>query len=446
MVLSDNVDVLVIAESQAQSTRLSRMVGRTLSGHYQPCSESEFHQYLVAKRYDVIILGNPSKLSSDVLELIHNHQPNTSLVMFDANSEVNAQLLDQQARRLNVNLVSVLPLPCPPERLEAVVERLTTASHENSVDSAPMSAEEVSSALDAGKIQAWFQPKVRIADGAVTGFEALARWVEPDGSMLPPRVFIPSAEESEVIIPLTRKLISDSIIELSSWKRSNLNLKVSVNATVEVLDSDNFVPWLQGLLEHHKLAPSSIIIEITESRVVGSASRVVENLTHLRQLGLGVSLDDFGTGYSSLLQLSRMPCTELKIDRSFVSGASGKEETAVLLGNSVRIGHGLGLNVVAEGVETRADWEAVARAKVDEVQGWFVGRAQSAESVIPWIEDWNSRQPLLQTERPKPALNRTVTQKLFSRDQWLFHRPNALSLALLFILMALSALLARLVD
>jgi EAL domain-containing protein (putative c-di-GMP-specific phosphodiesterase class I) len=445
MVLTDNINVLVIAESQAQGTRLSRMVGRTLSGHYQPCSESDFQGYLVAQRYDIIILGNPSKLSSDVLELIHNHQPNTSLVMFDANSSVNAQLLDQQARRLNVNLVSVLPLPCPPERLEAVVERLTTAAHENSIDSAPMSAEEVSSALDAGKIQAWFQPKVRITDGVVTGFEALARWIEPDGSMLPPRVFIPSAEESEVIIPLTRKLISDSMIELSNWKRSNLNLKVSVNATVEVLDSDNFVSWLQGQLEHHQLAPSSITIEITESRVVGSASKVVENLTRLRQLGLGISLDDFGTGYSSLLQLSRMPCTELKIDRSFVSGASGKEETAVLLGNSVRIGRGLGLNVVAEGVETRADWEAVARAEVDEVQGWFVGRAQSADSVIPWIEDWNSRQLLLQTEQPRHDSQKNPVQKLLARDQWRFHPPNALTLTLLLILMTLSALLARIV-
>ena len=325
MVLTDNIDVLVIAESQAQGTRLSRMVGRTLSGNYQPCSESEFQRYVVAKRYDVIILGNPSKLSSDVLELIHNHQPNTSLIMFDANSGVNAHLLDQQARRLNVNLVSVLPLPCPPERLEAVVERLTTETHENSADSAPMSAEEVSAALDAGKIQAWFQPKVRMADGRVTGFEALARWSDPDGSMLPPRVFIPSAEESEVIVPLTRKLIADSMNELSNWKRSNLNLKVSINVTVEVLDSENFVTWLQGQLEAHKLAPSSIIIEITESRVAGTASKVVENLTRLRLLGLGVSLDDFGTGYSSLLQLSRLPCSELKIDRSFVSGASDKE-------------------------------------------------------------------------------------------------------------------------
>jgi EAL domain-containing protein (putative c-di-GMP-specific phosphodiesterase class I) len=445
MVLTDNIDVLVIAESQAQGTRLSRMVGRTLSGNYQPCSESEFQRYVVAKRYDVIILGNPSKLSSDVLELIHNHQPNTSLIMFDANSGVNAHLLDQQARRLNVNLVSVLPLPCPPERLEAVVERLTTETHENSADSAPMSAEEVSAALDAGKIQAWFQPKVRMADGRVTGFEALARWIEPDGSMLPPRVFIPSAEESEVIVPLTRKLIADSMNELSNWKRSNLHLKVSINVTVEVLDSENFVTWLQGQLEAHKLAPSSIIIEITESRVAGTASKVVENLTRLRLLGLGISLDDFGTGYSSLLQLSRMPCSELKIDRSFVSGASDKEETAVLLGNSVRIGHGLGLNVVAEGVETRADWEAVAKAEVDEVQGWFVGRAQSSDSVIPWIEDWNSRQILLKTEQPSRDLRKFSTKKLFSKDQWHFVRPNALGFTLLFILMTLSAVAAKLI-
>lgn len=445
MVLTDNIEVLVIAESQAQGTRLSRMVGRILSGRYQPCGESDFHRHLSDTRYDVIILGNPSKLSSDVLEFIHNHQPNTSLIMFDANSDVNAQLLDQQARRLNVNLVSVLPLPCPPERLEAVVERLTTATHENSVDSAPMSADEVSAALEAGKIQAWFQPKVRIADGRVTGFEALARWIEPDGSMLPPRVFIPSAEESEVIIPLTRKLISDSMVQLSNWKRSNLELKVSINVTVEVLDSDNFVSWLQNQLEHHKLAAKSLIIEITESRVAGTASQVVEVLTSLRQLGLGVSLDDFGTGYSSLLQLSRMPCSELKIDRSFVSGASEKEETAVLLGNSVRIGHGLGLNVVAEGVETRADWEAVAKADVDEVQGWFVGRAQSYDGVIPWIEDWNSRQLLLQTEQPFSDLKKTPAQKLLSKNQWRFNRPNALSFILLIFLMALSAVVARLI-
>lgn len=111
----------------------------------------------------------------------------------------------------------------------------------------------------------------------------------------------------------------------------------------------------------------------------------------------------------------------------------------------MRIGHGLGLNVVAEGVETRADWEAVARAEVDEVQGWFVGRAQSSDSVIPWIEDWNSRQILLKTEQPSRDLRKFSTKKLFSKDQWHFVRPNALGFTLLFILMTLSAVAAKLI-
>lgn len=439
MVLPEDIEILVIGQSKALATRLCRMVGRSLSGHYQPCDESGAEGYLVANRYMVLILGNASGFSPGFLETIQQQQSQARFLMFEADTGLHAPLLDQKASQLNMDLVSILPLPCPPERLEAVVERLNTAAIEHSVDRAPMSLDEVGAAVEEQKIRAWYQPKVRLSDGRVVGFEALARWREPDGTMLPPRLFIPTAEDSELIIPITRKLITDSLTELSDWQSQGFNLKVSVNATVEVLNSRNFIDWLDQSLSHHELAPSSLVIEITESRVAGKATRIVEHLTQLRQLGVGVSVDDFGTGYSSLLQLSRMPCTELKIDRSFVSGASVKEERGVLLRNSVSIGRGLGLNVVAEGVETRADWEASARAGADEVQGWFIGKAQPPERVLTWIEDWETRRALLVRETLYYSESETPVTPDANLSGWRQHQPSTVQLAILVLMMAVSA-------
>ena len=444
MVLPEDIDILVIGQSKALATRLCRMVGRSLSGHYQPCDESGANGFLVANRYMVLILGNASGFSPGFLETIQQQQPQARFLMFETDIGLHGPLLDQQASRINMDLVSVLPLPCPPERLEAVVERLNTATLEHAVDRAPMSLDEVGAAVEAQKIRAWYQPKVRLSDGQVVGFEALARWLEPDGTMLPPRLFIPTAEDSELIIPITRKLITDSLTELSDWQSQGFNLKVSVNATVEVLNSRNFIDWLDQSLSHHQLSPSSLVIEITESRVAGKATKIVEHLTQLRQLGVGVSVDDFGTGYSSLLQLSRMPCTELKIDRSFVSGASVKEERGVLLRNSVSIGHGLGLNVVAEGVETRADWEAAARAGTDEVQGWFIGKAQPAERVLTWLEDWETRRALLVRETRTYAEAKNPKPQDADPTGWRQHQPSRVQLAVLVLMMVLSAGLALL--
>lgn len=443
MVIPEDIDILVIGQSSALATRISRMMGRVLSGRYQPCDEAQAGDFLLANRYMVLILGNPSGFEPGFFESINRQQPQARVVMFESEFSINGPLLDEQASRLDMDLLSVLPLPCPPQRLEAVVERLNTASLEKSIDRAPMSIDEVGLAVDQGKITPWYQPKVRLSDGQVVGFEALARWFEADGSMLSPQLFIPAAEDSDVIIPLTRKLISDSLKELSDWQSRGLNLKVSVNATAEVLDSSNFVPWLADQLRHHQLTPESLVIEITESRVAGKASNIVANLTQLRQLGVGISVDDFGTGYSSLLQLSRMPCTELKIDRSFVSGASVSSERSVLLRNSVRIGHGLNLNVVAEGIETRGDWEAAAKAAVDEVQGWFIGKAQPAERVVAWIEDWDSRRSML--TRDSRSTVKELSGVEAASTGWRRHWPSTPQLVVLLVLMAISAGLARLI-
>ena len=147
MVIPEDIDVLVIGQSSALATRISRMMGRVLSGRYQPCDEARAGDFLLANRYMVLILGNPSGFEPGFLESIHRQQPQARLIMFESEFSINGPLLDEQASRLDMDLLSVLPLPCPPERLEAVVERLNTASLEKSIDRAPMSIDEVSSAV-----------------------------------------------------------------------------------------------------------------------------------------------------------------------------------------------------------------------------------------------------------------------------------------------------------
>jgi len=440
VVLTEATDILVTAESQALATRICRLMGRALSGRYHPCDESEGLKKLQEKHFELVILGNPGKFTDNFLSTLAEQRSPPRLILFETEFDLNAPLLDDQANKLGLDLVSILPLPCPPERLDAVIERLITGSEVQDVQRAPMSLAEVSAALEAGKISAWFQPKVRISDGTVTGFEALARWIEPDGTLLPPSLFIPAAEDSELIIKLTRRLIEDSLRAVATWRQKMPDLKVSVNTIGELQDSEGLIPWLDQQLQREGLSPEALVIEMTESRVAGKATDIVANLTRLRQLGVGVSVDDFGTGYSSLLQLSRMPCTELKIDKSFVSGASVQEERNVLLRNSVNIGHGLGLNVVAEGVETRADWEAVVRAAADEAQGWYVGRAQQEDRALAWIEDWSSRKGLLFQVSDRQA----VTQRRRILEGLKLEGLTVVHWVALVGLMVLSAVIARL--
>ena len=444
VVLNEDIDILVAAESQALATRICRLMGRALSGRYHPCSESEGLAQLREDRFSLVVLGNPGKFTSHFLSALAEQRSPPRLILFETDFSLNAPLLDDQAKKLGLDLVSILPLPCPPERLDAVIERLLTGTGNAEVQRAPMSLEEISNALQTDRIRAWFQPKVRLSDGKVTGFEALARWLEPDGTLLPPALFIPAAEDSELIVDLTRKLIEDSLTAVAAWRKTMSNLKVSVNAIGGVLDDKDFLPWLDRQFTRHGLSADALIIEITESRVAGKATDIVEHLTRLRQLGVGVSVDDFGTGYSSLLQLSRMPCTELKIDRGFVSGASVQQERNVLLRNSVNIGHGLGLNVVAEGVETRADWEAVARAAADEAQGWYIGKAQPEDNIEAWMQDWASRASLL-TREASQAGHDQITSSTEWSIQGVWGRLSTTQWITTIGLMALSALVARLV-
>jgi diguanylate cyclase (GGDEF)-like protein/PAS domain S-box-containing protein len=219
----------------------------------------------------------------------------------------------------------------------------------------------------------WFQPIVRAATGEVVGAETLVRMRAPDGSILGPGQFIPAAEETGLIVPLGEHVLTMALRHLLDW--SDELGYVSVNVSPRQLAEPDFVPLLAGLLAAApQLDPGRLVLEITETALLGSSVDVQERLALIKELGVRIALDDFGTGYSSLTWLQSIPADVVKLDRSFVAGLATDGRKASIISAVLWLARSLGMSVVAEGVEEEADWHALVEADCPSIQGYLFGR------------------------------------------------------------------------
>jgi diguanylate cyclase (GGDEF)-like protein len=231
-------------------------------------------------------------------------------------------------------------------------------------------------ALEQGEFEVHYQPKISLADGRLTGLEALLRWRDPKLGLVLPPDFIPIAEETGLIGPLGEWVARAVCRQIAEWTRRGLPpLPVSVNLSAQQFRSDKLVAQIWGVLRESGVDPHRLELEITESTLMHDPARVVAQLEELRSLGIQISLDDFGTGYSSLSYLRRLPVDALKIDRSFVRDIGTRADDAALVAAIVSMGKALRLRVVAEGVE-REEQRALLRSwGCDEMQGFLVSPA-----------------------------------------------------------------------
>jgi diguanylate cyclase (GGDEF)-like protein len=233
--------------------------------------------------------------------------------------------------------------------------------------------------IERGELVVHYQPKVPLQGGATLALEALVRWNHPQLGCIGPDGFIPLAEQTGVIKPLTEKVLEASLQQCRAWRRAGLEVTVSVNvSTRSLLDHD--LPVIIGaLLAQLDLDGSALQLEITESRIVADLPRARASLEELRAMGVMIAIDDFGTGYSSLSQLQQLPIDEIKIDRSFVTRMESDRQDAVLVHSIIDLGRNLGLRVTAEGVETENVKQVLAELGCDYAQGFHVGRPAIAE-------------------------------------------------------------------
>ena len=230
-----------------------------------------------------------------------------------------------------------------------------------------------------------YQPKMNIKTGVVSGVEALLRWQHPEAGLIPPNDFIPMAEKSSVIKPLTVWVLNNALRQAASFANSGLDITIAVNISASSLRDDSLVGYTKMLLQKNNIEPERLIMEITESAMMKDPVMALNLLHQLSQLGVQISIDDYGTGYSSLAYLKRMPVNEMKIDRTFVKDMASDEDDRSIVDTTIGMGHNFGLRVVAEGVEDRETIELLNKMGIDQVQGFYYARPMPIDELYDWM-------------------------------------------------------------
>ncbi len=249
-------------------------------------------------------------------------------------------------------------------------------------------------ALERDELELHYQPQIDLATGRPFGVEALLRWRRGE-TMVPPGDFLPAVEASDLIVPVTERVLEMAIAQAGEWRRGGRDLRVAINLSAANLRDFRVVEQVRRALDANGVPPDGIALEVTETTVLDNPEQTRAVLDSLDELGVPISIDDFGAGYSSLLWLRIFPVDEVKIDRSFVSQLSG--EGRAFVAGVVRLARDLSMGVVAEGVETREALEELHSLGCESGQGWLFARAMPADEVAAWIDehaetDWGRRE------------------------------------------------------
>jgi EAL domain-containing protein (putative c-di-GMP-specific phosphodiesterase class I) len=269
-----------------------------------------------------------------------------------------------------------------------------------------------------------YQPKTDLRTGYVTDVEALARWKHPKFGIVPPDQFVPLAERTGLIMPLTLWVLHEALRQCRAWNQAGLGIGMAVNLSMFNLQAPELPDQIAGLLGKSGVAPSQLRLEITESAIMANPAQTMDNLTRMSKMGLQISIDDFGTGYSSLAHLKKLPVHELKIDKSFVMNMAIDKDDAVIVRATIDLGHHFGLKVVAEGVENQKTRKMLSTFNCDLAQGYYISKPLPAGDLMEWLakSQYSSEssseareKPMSKDVRPYLGARRSSTRKQVGR-------------------------------
>ena len=247
---------------------------------------------------------------------------------------------------------------------------------------------DVARAFENHELVAFFQPKANMATGELAGVEALVRWIHPQHGILAPAMFLPRIESCGELSRLTEVVLTSAVKQVAAWQRMGRRIPVSVNLSLSALTNLKFCEEALALATRHGVLAQDVTFEILETAALTDVGRTLETMSRLRLNGFGLAIDDFGTGFSSFKQLSSIPFTELKIDRTFVTGVAQSPRQAAMVRSCIELAQRLNLKVVAEGVETESDWDFLAAAGATEAQGFLIAKPVPGEKIISAADGW----------------------------------------------------------
>jgi EAL domain-containing protein (putative c-di-GMP-specific phosphodiesterase class I) len=235
-----------------------------------------------------------------------------------------------------------------------------------------------------------YQPKVNLRSGRVESVEALLRWQDPTMGAIGPAEFMPLAESTDLVRPLTEWTIVEALAQATRWRTAGLPLRIAVNLSARLLQDASFPQRLQVLLAACEELPGSLELEVTESAMMVDLPRALSIIRQIAELGVPIAIDDYGTGFSSLGYLRDLPVHALKLDKSFVTDVESRVDNRVIVASTVAMAHALSLEVVAEGVETQWTADYLARAGCDHAQGYLYSPALPAGECFEWVRRFNA--------------------------------------------------------
>lgn len=356
---------------------------------------SALEQITDASRRPNLILLDLNMPEMDGIEFVRHlvdRHYSGSLILISGEDERMLQTAEKLVRAHKIPILGYLHKPVKPDALSAMLEKWTPPSAEaTGVAKKVYSSDELRAAIDNGELINYYQPKVAVATGELIGVETLARWRHPVDGLVFPDQFISIAEASGLIDKLTQVVFTGAMTQAKAWEEAHLPLRIAVNVSMDNLASLDFLNFVAEITTKLGVAPHNVVLEVTETRLMQDTRAPLEILTRLRLKRFRLSIDDFGTGHSSLAQLRDIPFDELKIDQGFVHGAWKDETLRAMYDASLSLARQLEMEVVAEGVEDRNDWDLLRSTGCDLAQGTFMSRPMLAADLPDWIEKWRER-------------------------------------------------------
>lgn len=316
-----------------------------------------------------------------------------AVAVISGQNPVMLSMVENIAVGLRLHWLGLLHKPVSKEQFLACLVRfaglsLRNHSFERWAPELKLSKEDISRAFQHHEFVAYFQPKVQLQDGELKSVEALVRWHHPEHGMLEPRHFIGLVEQEGYIDELTLQMLDSSLQYCRLWHAAGLPLSFSLNLATTSMNNTELADAIIERVSDSGVPPSCVVLEFTESAMQNAAG---DALARLRDSGFGLSVDDFGTGFYGMLQLEQAACTELKVDRAFVNGASKSKHLRTLLQSALDIAHQRRISVVAEGVENPDDWSLLQKLGCDQVQGHYIAKAMTGDTLMAWWEDNRER-------------------------------------------------------
>ena len=249
---------------------------------------------------------------------------------------------------------------------------------------------ELTTALETDQLQLHYQPQIDLTTMTVVGVEALLRWHHPNGTVLSPSTFLPTAERTGLIRPLTSYVLTQALAQRRQWMTDGLELSIAVNISTRNLFDDSLIEQVCAALKEFDCPPRRLTVEVTETSAMTDPIGATETLSILHAMGVQVAIDDYGTGYSSLAYIERLPVQELKIDRTFIGGMAHNPAHAAIVRSTVELARTLGLSVTAEGVEDEVTMTALRELRCGRAQGYHLGRPTSADRLPALVAELNA--------------------------------------------------------